>query len=350
MSDHSIGIFHSIEREQFEKIIYEIKNVKLGLIGDLCLDIYWKADMIRSKLSRETPHFPLPIIGESMFPGAGANVASNIIALNPDNLYVLGIIGEDWRGNILMHELQQRNIDTQYVVVSKDMVTNAYCKPIRKGISDVEYEDPRIDFTNYKLLSRVDENKIAGFLDNIVDKIDILCVVDQFQYGCITPFLREKIIELARHGLRVIVDSRDRIKLFTDVILKPNEFECCRAVYGEVNMEDVTWEQQLNAARKLALSNRSKVCMTLGPKGCVYIDGSTEVHITGHDVVPPIDICGAGDTFLSAFSCALASGANPVNAAAFAILASEVTITKIGVTGTANLEEIKDRYRKVLIN
>lgn len=34
------------------------KNARIGIIGDFCVDIYWHADMRKSELSRETPHYP----------------------------------------------------------------------------------------------------------------------------------------------------------------------------------------------------------------------------------------------------------------------------------------------------
>jgi bifunctional ADP-heptose synthase (sugar kinase/adenylyltransferase) len=49
---------------------------------------------------------------------------------------------------------------------------------------------------------------------------------------------------------------------------------------------------------------------------------------------------GAGDTFLSGFALALAAGAARPEAAYFAGLCGEVTIQKIGMTGTASAEEI----------
>ena len=44
-----------------EKILGAVKSVRVCLIGDLCLDAYWTADMKKSRLSRETPHVPLPV-------------------------------------------------------------------------------------------------------------------------------------------------------------------------------------------------------------------------------------------------------------------------------------------------
>ena len=54
-----------------------------------------------------------------------------------------------------------------------------------------------------------------------------------------------------------------------------------------------------------------------------------------------VDICGAGDTSLSAFSAAIAAKTELKAAAQFAGLASGVTVRKIGVTGTASPEEIE---------
>ena len=74
-----------------------LDNVKIAVIGDFCIDIYWYADMTKSELSRETPHFPLPVQKEVMSPGAAGNVANNIAALKIEKLYalLLAMTGEE---------------------------------------------------------------------------------------------------------------------------------------------------------------------------------------------------------------------------------------------------------------
>ena len=57
---------------------------RIGVIGDFCLDVYWHADMTKSELSRETPHFPLPIVQERLSPGGAGNVVANLLALKPN--------------------------------------------------------------------------------------------------------------------------------------------------------------------------------------------------------------------------------------------------------------------------
>ena len=53
-----------LTRTQLESLLAGTQKGRVGLIGDLCLDMYWIADMKRSQLSRETPHYPLPIVQE----------------------------------------------------------------------------------------------------------------------------------------------------------------------------------------------------------------------------------------------------------------------------------------------
>ncbi len=340
-------VFQGISRERLEELLSRIKNVNIALIGDICLDVYWEADMTKSELSRETPHFPLPIVNERMSLGGGGNVAANIAALEPKTIKVLGVIGRDWRGDALIRKLLEEGIDTSSVVISETMVTNTYCKPVKKGISHVEYEDPRLDFTNYENLHEKDEARLFELLEQCTGSVDVLCVSDQLPYGCITPAVREKIMTFAKEGLKVIVDSRDRISLYSGVTLKPNEVEVARAVNKEAMPVAVAFGDHIRAAKILAECNKSNVCMTLGPKGCVYTDSQTVTHIPSCDVTPPIDICGAGDTFLSAFACALAAGAEPWEAGSLANMAANVTIGKIGITGTASPEEIRIRHSQV---
>jgi rfaE bifunctional protein kinase chain/domain len=339
--------FNCIDRKKLEGILKGISNIKVAVIGDISLDVYWRADMTKSELSRETPHFNLPVVEECMSPGAGGNTAANVVALNPSKAYILSVVGDDWRGNVLVQELIKRGINTKGIIISDKVVTNAYCKPMRKGISNLEYEDPRIDFANYDVLPSEVEEKLLRDLEQVSAKIDVLCVTDQFVFGCVTKRVRERIMELSRRGLMVVVDSRDRIALFRDVILKPNELEGYRAVYDNDAPGKNSFEARIKAAGILAERNSSKVCMTLGEKGCVYIDEGNVSYIPSYEVKPPIDTCGAGDTFLAAFSCALAAGAVGVEAVSFANMAANVTIKKHGMTGTASPEEIMARYDEI---
>ena len=128
----NITKYNGFSRERLEDILQKITKLRIALIGDICLDVYWKADMTKSVISRETPHFPLPVTEEWMSPGAGGNTAANIAELGVANFKVLSVIGGDWRGAELKTAFLKRGIQTDYLTESDQTVTNAYCKPLRQ--------------------------------------------------------------------------------------------------------------------------------------------------------------------------------------------------------------------------
>jgi len=308
-----------------------IDSARIGIIGDFCLDAYWTADMTKSEISREVPHFPLPIVDERMSPGGAGNIACNVAALKPKNVCAIGMTGRDWRGAALRELLSDAGIDVSMLLASPRRVTPAYIKPLRTGLTDVIYEDPRLDFEDRKPMEPDDEKALIEALNNL--DVDVLCVGDQLKFGCITPAVREKICDMSRSGLTVIVDSRDRIALYENVIVKPNEVEAARAVQSEGEYADI--------AKLLSKKTHKPAIVTLGGEGCLVCENGTVTAVPARKAEPPIDICGAGDTFMSAIACAIAAGACLTEAAWFANTASSITIKKINMTGTATREEMQ---------
>ena len=338
---------NTLSLEELQKLLGNIDRACIGLIGDLCLDMYWLADMKLSELSRETPHYPLPVVEERFAPGGAGNVACNIAALKPELLLVAGVIGSDWRGELLLRSMTERGIDCDCVIRDASRVTNTYIKPLRKGISDVIYEDPRLDFESRFPISAETEEKILCALETMAKQTDVICVSDQMKYGCITPAVRKRLSQLGAEGKTVIVDSRDHAGAYTNVTIKPNEIEASRA-FG--NGAEMDLEKLSALACDISAKNGKNTLITLGEKGCFVADGKTVVRCPACPVEPPIDFCGAGDTFLAGYGTLLASGATPLQAAQVACLCSAVTIKKLGETGTATREEVLtawETYRKI---
>lgn len=335
-----------LTRDELTSILEGIKNVKIGFLGDVCLDLYWRADMKKSKLSRETPHYPLPVVDETYTPGAGGNVLNNIHALGVSALSGISVISKDWRGFLLKSWMENNGLAISYMIQREVGVTPCYCKPLRMGISDVMYEDPRLDFENDAPLSEADEDRLLAMLDLVAKQVDILAVSDQFACGVITPRIRQRLSELAE-SMPIVVDSRDNATKFSGVIIKPNEVEAAIAV-GQ-NIAEVTPSAEGYAEIAIALQkkNNRPVIVTLGALGALWCEDEECVLAPAIPAKEPVDIVGAGDTFLSAFCCAYASCKDGAKAAAFANLASAVTVKKIGTTGTATPEEILSKWEEI---
>jgi rfaE bifunctional protein kinase chain/domain len=343
--------YQGLSQERLRELLSKIKKVRAVLIGDMCLDVYWFADMTRSVLSRETPHFPLPVVSERMSAGAGGNAAANMAVLC-DNFTPVGIIGDDWRGVCLYDLFENDGVCCNGFVRVKGRVTNAYCKPMRRGYLGFDVEDPRIDFESFEPIDEATEEALLTALDDAAKNADVLAVSDQFEYGCITPKIRARICELAERGLTTVVDSRSRIGEYKNCILKPNEIECARAL----GLPDAALghaasrEEILSALSALREKSGSDVCLTLGDRGCIIGRGDVITETEAVRLEPPFDTVGAGDCFLSAFSLALAAGASDGEAAVIGSLASAICVKKIGTTGSASAEEIVALFDRLATN
>ncbi|NLE46216.1 MAG: sugar kinase [Chloroflexi bacterium] len=341
-----MSLARSIARTRLCEILDALPTLSIGVIGDLALDAYWTADMKRSLLSRETPRFPRPVIREFYSPGAGANVAHNLAVMGIGHVSAFSVLGDDWRGRILDHEMTHRGIDTAPIIVSPKRSTTTYIKPILTGYES-EQEDARLDFENANPLTDDLEQALVGQITHEIDDLDALLVADQIEVnGVITERVRDALNRLASdHPEKVLaVDSRQRIGLFRNMILKPNWMEATKALYPERDARALSIEALTEIGKRLCKQCGQPVFLTLSESGVLVCTAETCQHIPAAPVRPPLDPVGAGDAFISAAVSAMVAGASPAEAGAIANLAAAVVIEKLNQTGTASPVEILERY------
>ncbi len=83
--------------------------------------------------------------------------------------------------------------------------------------------------------------------------------------------------------------------------------------------------------------------VTMGPDGLLLVEIDSDAHIPGYRPEGPIDIVGAGDSVTAGTVAALCAGATPAEAALVGNLAASITIQQLGVTGTANPDQLRNR-------
>lgn len=332
--------YEGLAKARAEQLLGQISSLRAGVIGDVCLDVYWEADMSRSVLSRETPHYTMPVVTERHSPGAAGNVAANLKALGCREVTVCSAIGRDWRGELLKAQFASRQIDTSCLLLSADWQTPAYCKPIRVGLQRVKQEGPRLDFNNYRPLPAAVAARLSQCLDEMAERCDIIAVTDQLTCGVVGEEIRDRLSVWAQRGKIVVVDSRERIGLYRHVIAKPNEVEASRWLEPAAEIAERDLPAWAELARRLSREVEGVCGMTLGAEGAIWAEGGRCVHVPTRPAEPPLDIVGAGDAFAAAMLCALGAGSGGPEAMAFAHLASSIVIRKIGTTGTAAPDEI----------
>ncbi len=322
-----------------------LSRLRVLVVGDACLDLYWFADMTQSVLSRETPHFPLPVVEERIELGAAANVALGFASIEAARVDLVSLVGSDWRGDLLMGQAKDAGIATEGLVRDQSRWTPAYGKPVRAGWSDVTYEDPRLDFINRTPLSPAQERAILERLDAaMAHRPDLVVVVDQLHHGVVTAKVREWLTTVGRR-LPVLADSRERIALYRGVITKPNHLELWQAM-GDGPDPNSDWQYCAGLARRMEQQTGAPVCVTLGAAGAIYVHESEVIRWPAEPLRPPVDIVGAGDAFLVGFAAAWAITGNPRTALELGTLAARVVIAQLQTAGRLSLPDLEGAWRR----
>lgn len=112
-------------KQELESILKRISELRITVVGDCSVDIYWDADMQMSRLSREVPHYPLPVYQERFSLGAAGNVAANLEALGVQDVRMVSIVGCDWRGEIMRRLFREQHLINAFLAQSESVVTPA---------------------------------------------------------------------------------------------------------------------------------------------------------------------------------------------------------------------------------
>jgi rfaE bifunctional protein kinase chain/domain len=334
-----------ISRDRVNALLASIASQRIGVIGDLTMDGYWHADMTRSQLSRETPLYPRPVFRESYSPGGAANVAWNLADLKPASVFAFTVFGEDWRGELFRQVLKKAGVRLDDVITQPGWMTPFYGKVILMGHHG-QQEDARLDFINTEPIKPETEQALIVKVKARMPELDALVVADYQAIGVVTPEVTKALNQLAVEFSKTlfVVDSRERVGNFRNMVIKPNDIEAARFFFPTRDPAAVSVDELSQAGIDWQKTNQRPVYITLGHRGCLVCDQGNVKLVPAIQVPPPVDTVGAGDTFLASLTAGLVGGATPVEAACLATLATGVTIRKLGVTGTASSQEILAEY------
>lgn len=142
--------------------------------------------------------------------------------------------------------------------------------------------------------------------------------------------------EIARSAGRMVTSDIDRITPRTDALVRAVTIP----IFAEHVPSALTGETDFERAlRKLRRLNDGLMCVTLGPRGAVALDGDVFYHEPAF-TVEAIDTTGAGDVFRGAFITALLRGEPAREAMRFANAAAAISCTRLGaINGVPTSDE-----------
>ena len=328
-----------MKTERVNEILSAIKDVKIAVCGDFCLDVYWMLDPRGSEVSVETGLHARAVGRHHYALGGASNIVANLAALGPAAIHVIGVIGDDIFGRELTRQLDGLGVDrSRLVVQDENFDTVAYCKRYLEGD-----EQPRIDFGVFNQRTEATDAAILEGLKDALETADAVIFNQQLPGSLTNESFIESVNALfgGRDDRIVLLDSRHYADRFTNVYRKTNEVEAARLNGADVSPDDVlTLSDATRFALGLYQRSGKPVFVTRGSRGMLVCDAGGVHEAPGVLLLNKLDPVGAGDTTLSALACCLAAGVEPAEAAEFANLAAAVTVQKLFQTGAASALEI----------
>ena len=335
-----------MEITRLKKILEKIKQVKVAVYGDFCLDAYWFLDPRGGEISAETGLHSQAVKKHYYTLGGASNVIANLAALEPAEIKVIGSIGNDIFGRELIRQFKELGVDYESLVIqNENFNTVTFSKIILDG-----KEQPRMDFGFFNHRSNLTDDKIINGLRDALQKSNVL-IFNQQVPGSLNSdrFIFDVNLILNQFNDKIVLlDTRHYGDKFKNIYRKINSVEAARLNGIDANVLDqISLDDTKSHAQKLFHESGKPVFITRGSKGILVVDKSGIHEIAGIKLDKPIDSVGAGDTVVSGLALCLAAGFEPFEAAEFANLAAAVTVQKLFMTGTASGKEMLDLCEEI---
>ena len=321
------------------RLVERIAGVEVCVVGDLIADVYIHTRPAR--LSREAPVIVVRYEREEVIPGGAANTARNLAALGA-KVHLLSEVGDDAVGGRVTAMLEESGVQTGGLHVRAERPTVTKTRILAGDPHRTKQQLFRIDREPPAGAVRPLDGETLARLEN-VDRHVRGFVVSDYNYELLSPAAIEWLRRKAR-SKPVIVDSRHRLRSFRGVsVITPNEEEAEEtsglAIEGPDDARAVGHALVESHGVQAVLLTRGKHGMMLFEPGREPVD--YPVHGTGEVV----DVSGAGDTVVAAFTGAWLAGAPLAEAAWISNCAASVVVMKVGAATCSPAELVRELER-----
>jgi len=325
----------------FDKLFAEVSKMKVAVIGDVMLDTYWWGNV-----ERISPEAPVPVVAvtkrEKRIGGAG-NVALNIQALNA-SVALLTILGDDEDGVQLKQLLQEKNIDTRFILESKKRITTNKIRIISRN-----QQMMRLDAEVIHDLDALDEEKLQNQIERFIslEKPDVV-ILEDYNKGILTQNIIINTIEFCKkNNVTTAVDPK-RKNFFSyknASLFKPNLNEAITSL--NLLPEEISPELlgDIHDQLKEKLDHGISL-ITLSEKGIFFQERNNKSIIPSHrrNIA---DVSGAGDTVIAVASLIYAATKNIHLTAEIANIAGGIVCEEVG-TVAINKEKLIDECKRLI--
>jgi rfaE bifunctional protein kinase chain/domain len=333
----------SVDLLVLAECVEKFSSKTVVLLGDFVADEFQFGDI--SRVSREAPVLILRHRETQVVPGGGANAANNIAAFGARVLPVTAV-GQDAAGDALLEYFRGQRVDVSGIIRVKGWTTPTKTRFVAGWAHTVGQQVLRVDYEPQVPLPQATRKKVQQLLSAKIRSADALAVSD-YGFGISSPELVREAAMRRKRGLLVTLDARYQLGAYAKAGITsatPNEAEV-EALHHTAIGSDFSELTRCGQATLAAMKLRA-LLVTRGRDGMALFESRDRVtRIPVHGSDQAVDVTGAGDTVLAAYTLALACSASPLEAAHIANIAGGLVVMKRG-TATVTRAELLEAIRR----
>jgi D-beta-D-heptose 7-phosphate kinase/D-beta-D-heptose 1-phosphate adenosyltransferase len=307
-------------------VLARLEDLSVLVIGDAILDAY-----LHGRTSRLCREAPVPVVDLDQRveqPGGAANVAMNLRALGA-GVTLLSVVGDDPAGAALRRQLAGAGVEVERLAVqpgrrtlTKQRVLAGEQLLVRLDDGDAGPVDPGV------------EGRLLDGLDRLAARHDAV-VVSDYAAGVVGRALLARLRRLQAEAPALLTVDARRLAPYRNLgatVVKPNYQEAA-ALLGIRPAEG--WDRRValleqRGERLRGLLGARVVAVTLDTDGALLFEADRPPYRTYARPVAAAAATGAGDTFASVLTLALAAGAEVPAAGELASAAAAIVVTRPG--------------------
>lgn len=299
----------------------EFPQKKIVIVGDLVADQFLRGTI--NRVSREAPVFILRHDETETLAGGAANAAVNVASLG-GQVDLIGLVGTDENGGLLLRKLREAGVNCDLTVASEKIQTTTKVRVLAGQHYAPRQQVIRIDYENKAEIGEELKTKLKENLLSAAASADAIIISD-YNYGAACAEIAQTAAQVAQEKqIPLLVDSRFRLKNF------PN------ATTATPNQEEVEQLLGKNFSEGDCIKLRENLrldalLITRGNDGMLLIEkDKSPLHLEAVGSTEPVDVTGAGDTVIAVYALALASGLSFAESANLANHAGGIVVMKKG--------------------
>ena len=333
----------SVDLLALAECVEKFSSKTVVVLGDFVADEFQFGDI--SRVSREAPVLILRHRETQVVPGGGANAANNLAALGARVLPVTAV-GQDATGDALLEYFRGKLADVSGIVRVKGWTTPTKTRFVAGWAHTVGQQVLRVDREPRAPLPDAARKKVQQLLSAKIRSADALAVSD-YGFGVASPDSVRQAAMRRKRGLLVTLDARYQLAAYAKagiISATPNEAELETLHHTTIGSN---FNELIRCGRAtLAAMKLRALLVTRGRDGMALFetrDRVTRIPVHGSDQA--VDVTGAGDTVLAAYTLALACDASLLESAHIANIAGGLVVMKRG-TATVSREELLEAIRR----